>query len=260
MKNVDLLVRNGVNVEKSLELFGDIETYNDTLLVFLSEIDNKLSEMQKHKEMGNMARYAILAHSLKSDARYFGFEKLATLALSHEEAGKENNMYFVTDNYDELMTEASRIVLLVKDYLGEGTTSSPIEPKKVVTNGVKAILVVDDSHLVQNFIQKIFSNTYEVLIAKDGNKAIRMIEDNEDKEIVGMLLDLNMPKVDGFEVLNYFLRNDLFDKIPVSIITGSDSRDVDERVFKYPIVDMLKKPFNERDIKSIVERTISSRQ
>ena len=65
-----------------------------------------------------------------------------------------------------------------------------------------------------------------------------------------------MPNVDGFIVLDYFRQNGLFMKIPVSIITGEGSKEIIDRAFTYPIVDVLNKPFNERDVKRIVERTI----
>ena len=72
-----------------------------------------------------------------------------------------------------------------------------------------------------------------------------------------MLLDLNMPNVNGFEVLDYFKANSLFNKIPVSIITGEDSKENVDRAFEYPIADVLSKPFNERDVKRVVEKTIA---
>lgn len=65
-----------------------------------------------------------------------------------------------------------------------------------------------------------------------------------------------MPNVDGFEVLDYFKNHDLFKQVPVSIITGDSSKEVIDRAFTYPIVDMLQKPFNEVNIKNIVEKTI----
>ena len=71
------------------------------------------------------------------------------------------------------------------------------------------------------------------------------------------LLDLNMPNVNGFEVLDYFQKNNLFYKMPVSIITGNDTADSVKNVFNYPIVDLLTKPFNERDIRRIIEKTLN---
>ena len=118
------------------------------------------------------------------------------------------------------------------------------------------ILVVDDSNIVSNFIKKIFNNTFDVVIANDGKEALDIVNSNTDGKIVGMLLDLNMPNVDGFEVLDYFKAHDLFKQVPVSIITGDSSKEVIDRAFTYPIIDMLQKPFNEVNIKNIVEKTI----
>ena len=258
MKDVNLLINNGVNINKSLELFGDIETYNDTLNDFLNEVEEKLAKIKTFKEMSDMANYAILVHSLKSDARYFGFEKLAELSYNHEMESKANNMYYVTENYEELMTEANRIVRLVKQYMGIASETSSVDTS-VNTVKDKKILVVDDSTIVRNFIGKIFSSEYEVLIANDGAEALNLINENVTS-IYAMLLDLNMPNVDGFQVLEYFKQNNLFERIPVSIITGDSSRDVIGKAFSYPIVDMLQKPFNEINIKNCVEKTISFRR
>lgn len=260
MKDVNLLTSNGVNIEKSLELFGDMETYNDTLNDFLAEIDEKLAKIKSFKEVSDMANYAILVHSLKSDARYFGFEKLAELAYNHEMESKANNMYYVTENYDELMQEANRIVALVKQYMGVAnanpseTTIPTIEVAKD-----KKILVVDDSTIVRNFVEKIFSSEYQVLTANDGSEALEIIKSNLDS-IYAMLLDLNMPNVDGFEVLDYFKENDLFRKVPVSVITGENTKEGISKAFSYQIVDMLQKPFNEVNIKNVVEKTIAFRE
>ena len=46
MKDVKVLMDNGVDVKKSLELFGDMETYNSTLEVFLSEVNGKLKQLK----------------------------------------------------------------------------------------------------------------------------------------------------------------------------------------------------------------------
>ena len=256
MKDVNFLINNVVNVQNSLDLFGDMETYNDTLETFLTDVEDKLSKIKTYKEIADMANYAILVHSLKSDARYFGFEKLADLAYQHEMESKSNNMYYVTDHFDELMTEANRIVHLVKQYLGreDANTVSKAEATPVVKE--QKILVVDDSNIVSNFIKKIFNNTFDVVIANDGKEALDIVNSNTDGKIVGMLLDLNMPNVDGFEVLDYFKAHDLFKQVPVSIITGDSSKEVIDRAFTYPIVDMLQKPFNEVNIKNIVEKTI----
>lgn len=254
MRDVNLLINNGVNVKKSLELFGDMSTYDDTLGDFLQDINEKEAKIKKTKETGDMANYAILVHGLKSDAKYFGFDKLAELAYNHEMASKENNLYYVTENFNELITELDRIVHIVRQYLGMeeiGTATTFVAPKKD-----RALIVVDDSAVIKNFVSKIFNNRFEVFQANDGNEAIQLINNNQGIKIVGMLLDLNMPNVNGFQVLEYFKNNNLFDMIPVSIITGVGNDEIIARAFNYPIVDVIRKPFNERDIKEVVEKTV----
>ena len=258
MKDVNILKNNGINVEKSLELFGDIETYDETLETFLNEIDEKINNIKKYKEIADMANYAILVHSLKSDAKYFGFDKLAELSYNHELESKANHIYYVYDHFDELMTEAKRIVNLVRKYLGK----EPVELLDDDDNGSgtgsknQTILVVDDSAIIVNFVKKIFDNQYNVLIANDGAQALDIVKNTPSSQMACMLLDLNMPNVNGFQVLEYFKVNNLFEKIPVSIITGLGNDDFINKAREYPIIDVLRKPFNERDIKTVVEKTV----
>jgi len=253
MKDVSLLVRNGVNVDGSLELFGDMEMYNETLNDFLKSVDKKLADIKRYKEASDMPNYAILVHSLKSDSKYLGFTRLAELAYDHELKSKDKDITYVYNHYDELMIEADRIVNLVKDYMGLPTNNNVVS-EPIVKD--KTILVVDDSNIIRNFIKKIFNDQYEVIVANDGREAIDAVELNPNSNIVAMLLDLNMPNINGFEVLEYFDKHSLFARIPVSIVTGDDYRETVEKVFAYPVVDILTKPFNERDIKQVVEKTV----
>ncbi|HPF83175.1 MAG TPA: response regulator, partial [Bacilli bacterium] len=261
MKDINVLVNNGVNVQGSLELFGDMTMYDDTLVDFLDGVDEKVEGLKKYKETSDMPNYAILVHSLKSDARYLGFTKLAELSYQHEMESKANNVAYVYNNYDALMAETNRIIGVAKTYLGRTSNNSVPEfqiPEPVVIKD-KTILVVDDSDIIRNFVHKIFSSSYQVVHAKDGREAIDILG-TSSSNIVAMLLDLNMPNVDGFAVLEYFEENNLFVKIPVSIITGDDSRDTINRTFSYPITDVLQKPFNERDVKAIIDKMLQFNQ
>ncbi len=256
MKDENFLRSKGVDIDKSLELFGDIETYNLTLNDFLGAISEKVENLEKYKEANDMPNYAILVHSLKSDAKYFGFTKLAELAYEHEMKSKANNMYYVFDHFNELIEEVNNVVSIVGEYLGKSVNTFNVGTSKV-NNNTDSILVVDDSNIVRVFIDKVFSNVYNVISANDGKEALDYINNNNGS-IKAMLLDLNMPNVNGIEVLEHFKNNGLFNKIPVSIITGEDSNDEIEKALTYPVVEVLTKPFNERDIKRVVEKTINS--
>ncbi|MBO5376570.1 MAG: response regulator [Bacilli bacterium] len=249
MKDINVLINNGINVNGSLELLGDMDMYNETLGDFLNEVDSKLANIKMYKEMGDMENYAILVHSLKSDSKYLGFVKLAELSYNHEMESKANNSSYVNEHYNELMSEAARILSVVKLYNNVEETSNVVT--NLETDDKKKILVVDDSNIIRNLIQKMFDNDYKVLTAEDGSQAIEIINTEYD-DLVGMLLDLNMPNVNGFQVLEHLKDNNLFAKIPVSIITGDDSRETVLKAFDYPIVDVLAKPFNENDVKRVI--------
>lgn len=257
MKNVAILTSNGVDVEKALELFGDMTMYDSTLEVFLNEVGPRLERIKKYKEISDMANYAIEVHALKSDSKYFGFTTLAELSYNHEMESKKNNMFYIVDHYDELVNEAYRIIKLVQEYLGKEVVSveEQANSSEVTLTG-KTILVVDDSNVTRNFVQKIFSKEYNCLVAHDGHDALNIVANDVNNQIVAVLLDLNMPGLDGFGVLDYFKTNNLFSKIPVSIITSDTSDATRQKVFSYGVVDILVKPFNERDIKLVLDKTI----
>ena len=257
MKNTDILIQNGVDLAKGLELFGDQEMYDESLGDFMADIHDKLNKVASYKAAGDMQNYAIIVHALKSDAKYFGFNALAEMAYNHELESKSNNTVYVNTNYEALITEANRIIDIVSKYLSGSESPTPNNVSfEEFTSGRASLLVVDDSDIIQKFIARIFEENFNVIIANNGAEAINLIESNDT--ISAMLLDLNMPEVDGFAVLEYMKEKDLFKKIPVSIITGNDAKEVDLEAFKYPIVDIVKKPFNDVSLKNIVERTIGT--
>ena len=259
MKDVQFLIDHGVDVNKSLELFGDMETYNATLPEFLSGVSTKVPQLQDFKAKADMANYAIIVHSLKSDAKYFGFMALADIAYQHELQSKANNTDYIYENYDALMEKVQEAVDIANQYLGNDASGSVVIQPPTTEKKDKKILIVDDSSVVTSFVKKIFEKEYEVILANDGAEALQIINEQKDS-IAAMLLDIMMPNVNGFGVLEYFKNNNLFTKIPVSIITGAYTKEVIDMVYQYDIVDLLAKPFNEQNVKTIVEKTIRRKE
>lgn len=247
MRNIDLLINNGINVNGSLDLLGDIDTYNDILKEFFNEANEKLAKINEYKNKNDMSNYAISVHSLKSDAKYLGFTKLAELSYNHEMESKNNNIDYINEHYEELISEAKNIIKIVNEYFnGKENTGNDIN-----NLNKKSILIADDSNIIRNIIEKMIGEQYKVIMAEDGMETINKINENSDN-LIGIFLDLYMPNVNGFEVLKYLKENNMFNKIPVAIITGDDSKETIYKAFDYPIVDVLAKPFNENDVKRII--------
>jgi len=259
MDDKTFLISKGVDIENSMNLFGDMNTYKDTLGEFILSIKDKLSKLDNYKNARDLLNYSIYAHSLKSDARNFGFVELMNIAYNHEMKSKEGDVLYIYNSFPDLSQAVTNAVSIATEFLNKGNTQqsfTPVSSDQLIYN-TKTILVVDDSNIVRNFVKRIFSDSYEVGTAKDGEEALNILKANVNNEnIVAILLDLNMPKVDGFAVLDYMKENNLFKKTPVSIISGDSSKETIERAFTYNIVDMLEKPFSEQAVKSIVEKTI----
>lgn len=113
-----ILTSNGIDVNKGLSLLGDMEMYNDTLKDFIEESNTRLPNIINYYNTNDLANYAVLVHAMKSDSKYLGFDLLAELSYNHEMASKEGNTTYVSEHVNELITEANRIITVVKQYLG----------------------------------------------------------------------------------------------------------------------------------------------
>lgn len=238
MENLDVLKAHNVDVTAALSFWGDTESYNESLKEYKDALSDKLDNLEQYLKNEDWENYAILAHSLKSEAKYLGFMKDAEVFLDHELKGKEKDGQYLNNNFQVLKNTVYNIDSVLSKYFGESV------------NFKKKVLIADDSNIMINYIEKNISNEYEVIKANNGNEAIEKI--GSVKDLYAILLDLNMPSLNGFQVLDYLKDNDLIEKIPVVIITGDDTEETIKKAFTYPILDVLNKPFNESKIKRVL--------
>lgn len=236
MNNVDLLKTNDVEVDNALELWGDMDSYNENLKEFKEALNSKLASLEEYKKKEDWGNYSILVHSIKSEAKYLGFMKAAEVFLNHELESKACNKEYIINNFTNLRETVFKIEDVLKDYFQE-------------PNEKKNILIADDSNIILNFLDKYLNEDYQILKANSGEEALSLLAGNY---IYALLLDLNMPGLNGFEVLNYLKENKLIEKIPVVIITGDDTEETIKQAFNYPILDVLNKPFNEKNIERVL--------
>ncbi len=235
MEKLDLLKNYGVHVDEALEFWGDLDSYNDSLREYKNSLNEKIKNLEYYKNNNDFNNYGILAHSTKSEAKYLGFMEDAEIFLQHEMAGKEENKDFIQNNFENLKETILKIDKLLTEYLDD-------------SDGKKQLIIADDSNIMLNFIEKNIDKEFKIIRANNGSEAIA----NLNKNIYALLLDLNMPGINGFEVLDYMKENNLFENIPVVIITGDDSEETIKKAFSYPILDVLNKPFKEENIKRIL--------
>lgn len=114
--NEDYLRSHGVDIDHALDLLGDMEMYHMTLHDYLEEIDEKLANLKKYLEEKDMENYAILVHSMKSDAKYLGFMSFADIAYQHELKSKEKDFTYCKDHFEELEKELHKFLDIAREY------------------------------------------------------------------------------------------------------------------------------------------------
>lgn len=112
------------------------------------------------------------------------------------------------------------------------------------------ILVVDDSASDRLIIKNMLSE-YIVLSACDGLEAMRHIEKHEDINLV--ILDLNMPNMDGFQVLTALKSHDQYKKLRTIILTNYDELDNEIKGLKLGAVDYIRKPIHMDSLRARIE-------
>ena len=112
----EYLRSHGVDMDKALELLGDMEMYNETMKDFSSTLEEKWSKIEQEKLTSDMENYAIDVHALKSDCKYLGFYDLADVAYEHELKSKEKDIEYVNNNFEKLEIEYSKVLKIVKEY------------------------------------------------------------------------------------------------------------------------------------------------
>ena len=91
------------------------------------------------------------------------------------------------------------------------------------------ILIADDSEMNQMLLEEILSDKYEYVMAKDGTEAVDILEKNDDIDLV--MLDINMPKMDGFGVLEIMNLRHWISEVPVIIISSESDVDFIRRSY-----------------------------
>lgn len=117
------------------------------------------------------------------------------------------------------------------------------------------ILVVDDKGINRYMLGNIFREEYEIVEASGGQKAIDVME-TEAGSLAVVLLDIIMPVMNGFGVLEYMKKKGLLDRLPVVIVTDDDSEETSDRAYEYKVADIVIKPFEPKIIRRRVQNII----
>ncbi len=119
----------------------------------------------------------------------------------------------------------------------------------------QTILIVDDAEMNRMMLCDMLGDRYDYVEAADGREALRILEKNVAIDL--MLLDINMPEMNGFEVLEEMNRYHWIQEIPVIMITAEESVESMEHAYSLGVTDYIPRPFNLYIVRRRVENTLN---
>lgn len=120
------------------------------------------------------------------------------------------------------------------------------------------MLVVDDSADMCRFVRDYFRGEYNVITASDGEQALKQLQDNDNIDLV--VSDVTMPKMDGLELCRYVKTNLRWSHIPVILLTGRTSEEMEMEGLKLGADDYITKPFNVEMLRLRVKKLIEKKE
>ena len=167
-------------------------------------------------------------------------------------------MQAITDPMENAVRRADRLMYQAKCRKNAVTVEVPgcslAAPEKLLQEKSQ-ILLVDDSKMNRMILAEILGDGYHILEAENGQECLGKLR-AEAGNIALVLLDINMPVMDGFEVLKAMNANHTIEDIPVIMISSEDSDAAIRRSYELGASDYVNRPFDARIVYRRVTNTI----
>lgn len=225
LQTVTQIIRNNIRSNDKIIRIG-----GDEILLILDGIQEESFE-RKLERIRSQVRMA----------RVKGYNKLQ-LSIS---IGAVVSM---TETREVSVAKADRLMYIAKS--SKNRVVSEWNENKQITSSLNErddnkplVLVVDDSDMNRFLLSQILLDNYNVIEACDGVEATQIIQDHF-KELSIVLLDIVMPRMDGFSVLEFMNANDLIQDLPVIMISSMDEDSAIRRCYELGISDYVRRPFS----------------
>ena len=142
-----------------------------------------------------------------------------------------------------------------KDAVAVDTQDGRLAAQKDVLEEKPVILLVDDSMMNRMMLASILGEDYRILEAENGKRCLEQLRAKAG-QISLVLLDINMPVMDGFEVLRTMNTNHTIEDVPVIMISSDDSEEVIRKAYELGASDYVNRPFDAKIVYRRVSNTI----
>ena len=239
LKTLVLMIRSCVRDEDSLIRYG-----GDEFLLLMPDIDR-----DEFEEKLQMARNKI------GEADVTGYTNLhLSVSIGGVMTAESESVENAAMRADKLMYQAKNRKNTVVIAGNEKEQQKQSQDSAEQENIKQQILIVDDSELNREILSEMLHSDFRILEAQNGEQCISMLE-QYGTGIALILLDIVMPVMNGFEVLEYMTRNHWIEEVPVIMISSENSEPYIRKAYELGVSDYISRPF---DAKVVFQRVFNT--
>ena len=170
--------------------------------------------------------------------------------LSEYKPGTDTSFQDVFERADESMYEEKKLLkgmgaISREDAEAEGKSMFPMDEDAEILHLKRHILIVEDEQINQMILGRMLGDGYDILYASDGIAALEQVKTHKD-DIAMVMLDLQMPRMSGMEVLKIMKEEEELRSIPIIVMTADQTAEVD--CLKIGAIDFIPKPYPSAEI------------
>ena len=216
---------------------GEEMFYREMLVSYLDS--DKRKDLADAFGQEDTENYRILVHALKSTSLTIGATELSEKAKALEDAAKESNWDYIRKNHAEALEDYN----IIRERI-DGVLNGKEELENIwvedADNKEFSILMVDDDSMNLAIGERMLGGRFDLICAKSGAEAMEILQTLRPDLI---MLDIHMPEMNGFEVMDWLNKQEELQEIPVVFLTADSDRDVELQGLKKGAKEYIQKPF-----------------
>lgn len=228
-----------VDFAKGLEHLSSLSAYTRILRTYLESTREKMAALPQWLET-DKERFVIEIHGLKSASAAIGAESLSQLAEDMEREGHAGEFGGIEAALPLFLKRGEAAFSEIEAFLAKAKPQNAAV-ETAVADGRKHIVVVDDNPVNLDLAENVLCRDFRLTKLESGSQLLRFLAGSIPDMI---LLDIQMPGMDGYQTLNAIRLREAWQGIPVIFLTGQDDIQSEREGFRLGAKDFIKKPFD----------------
>ena len=241
----------GIDVNKGIRMTGgSLDVYMRVIKNYYENGRTILKELQQCMRDNDMELYAIRVHALNSLSESIGASEVSKAAAALERATEESDIDFIQANNSDFMKKFEKLLDNMQPVVTNDDSKTNTAEVTEHEMEKKKILIIDDTDTYLLILNDILKDDYDTSISMDGEDGL------ETARIIMpdlILLDVMMPGMSGYEVLETLKADETMKSIPVILISGKGSEKNEAKGYELGAAGYIKKPFDKTVVKDTVD-------